>query len=66
MRSGQPGVNAQEYQGFEIMTPQLQEQKKIGAFFKSLDDTITLHQRKLDELKSFKKYMLQNMFPQEG
>ena len=46
MRSGQPGVNAQEYQRFEIMAPPLQEQKKLGAFFANLDRNITLHQRK--------------------
>ena len=45
-RSGQPGVNAQEYQNFEILTPKLDEQKRIGVLFKNLDNLITLHQRK--------------------
>ncbi len=45
-RSGQPGVNAQEYGEFEIYVPKLEEQKKIGAFFRSLDHLITLHQCK--------------------
>ncbi|MBC2153268.1 restriction endonuclease subunit S [Listeria innocua] len=40
-----------------------EEQKKIGGFFKQLDDTIALHQRKLDALKLMKKGFLQQMFP---
>lgn len=40
----------------------LDEQKAIGTFYKNLDNLITLHQRKCDELKKMKKYMLQNMF----
>lgn len=43
-----------------------EEQKKIGEYFSQLDDLITLHQRKCDELKEVKKFMLQNMFPQKG
>ena len=39
-----------------------EEQQKIGAFFKQLDDTIALHQRKLDLLKETKKSFLQKMF----
>ncbi|WP_270337749.1 restriction endonuclease subunit S [Lactococcus petauri] len=61
-RSGQPGVNAKEYSIFEIGVPSYKEQQKIGAFFKQLDDTITLHQRKLDLLKEQKKGFLQKMF----
>ena len=41
-----------------------EEQSKIGRYFDSLDTLITLHQRKCDEIKSLKKYMLQKMFPQ--
>ena len=65
-RSGQPGVNAQEYSEFEIQVPQKEEQTKIGTYFRNLDYLITLHQRKCNELKELKKYMLQNMFPQKG
>ncbi|MBM7544961.1 type I restriction enzyme S subunit [Weissella beninensis] len=39
-----------------------EEQQKIGSFFKQLDDTIALHQRKLDLLKEKKKRFLQKMF----
>ncbi|HFC9126955.1 TPA: restriction endonuclease subunit S [Enterococcus faecium] len=42
------------------------EQQKIGSFFKQLDDTIALHQRKLDLLKETKKGFLQKMFPKNG
>lgn len=45
-RSGQPGVNAQEYANFALSVPCLAEQKKIGAYFTNLDNLITLHQRK--------------------
>ncbi|MFK4844062.1 restriction endonuclease subunit S [Lactococcus petauri] len=61
-RSGQPGVNAKEYSTFEISVPSYEEQRKIGSFFKQLDDTIALHQRKLDLLKEQKKGFLQKMF----
>ena len=44
----------------------IEEQKLIGKYFKELDSLITLHQRKCDNLKEVKKYMLQNMFPQKG
>ena len=65
-RSGQPGVNAQEYSNFKMNVPSIEEQLKIGAFFKQLDDTIALHQRKLDLLKEQKKGFLQKMFPKNG
>ena len=44
-RSGQPGVNAQEYSSFEFSLPSYEEQKRIGRFFRNLDHLITLHQR---------------------
>ncbi|MBT8924674.1 restriction endonuclease subunit S [Lactobacillus delbrueckii subsp. bulgaricus] len=44
------------------MQPSEEEQQKIGSFFKQLDDTIALHQRKLDLLKEQKKGFLQKMF----
>ena len=47
----------------EIIMPSSQsEQAKIAEFFEALDHLITLHQRKCDELRSIKKFMLQNMF----
>ena len=47
---------------FQILIPEIEEQQKIGSFFKHLDDTIALHQRKLDLLKKQKKGLLQKMF----
>lgn len=51
----------------EFMIPKLlDEQSQIGSFFICLDHLITLHQRKCDEIKELKKYMLQKMFPRNG
>ena len=50
----------------EYLAPCMKEQQKIGAYFKQLDHLITLHQRKCEEIKKLKKYMLQKMFPQNG
>ena len=46
--------------------PNYEEQNQIGRYFEQLDNLITLHQRKCDNLKTLKQYMLQNMFPQKG
>jgi len=53
-------------QNMILNIPKLEEQQKIGSFFKQLDDTIALHQRKLDLLKEQKKGYLQKMFPKNG
>lgn len=50
----------------EIPYTSMEEQRKIGDYLDSLDHLITLHQRKCDETKKLKKYMLQKMFPQNG
>ena len=50
----------------ELLVPDIEEQKKIGAYFDYLDHLITLHQRKCEDTKKLKKYMLQKMFPQNG
>ena len=50
----------------KILTPSLEEQSKIGAFFTQLDNTITLQQRKLNSLQKLKKGLLQKMFPKKG
>lgn len=65
-RSGQPGINAQEYASFGIVHPTKDEQSQIGSFFQNLDAQITLHQRKLAKLGAVKKSMLEKMFPREG
>ena len=51
---------------YEIKLPSIEEQIKIGEYFDSLDNLITLHQRKCEQTKKLKKYMLQKMFPQNG
>ena len=51
----------------KLMIPQdIEEQRKIGKYFEELERFITLHQRKCEETKKLKKYMLQKMFPQNG
>ncbi len=55
-------VSGKQMSKMPIMIPELSEQQKIGSFFKQLDDTIALHQRKLDLLKEQKKGFLQKMF----
>lgn len=49
-----------------MMPPTIKEQRIIGEHFKKLDYLITLHQRKCEDAKKLKKYMLQNMFPRNG
>ena len=61
-RSGQPGINAQEYADLLLPLPSLSEQRQIGGFFDCLDSLITLHQRKLELLRNIKKSMLDKMF----
>lgn len=55
-------VSGKQMSKMPIRIPSLIEQKQIGNFFKQLDNTITLHQRKLDYLKEMKKGLLQKMF----
>ena len=45
-RSGQPGVNAQEYSEYDLFAPSKEEQQRIGHFLRGIDNLITLHQRK--------------------
>lgn len=61
-RSGQPGVNAQEYADYQLMLPSRMEQQQIGRTLRSLDNLITLHQRKLELLRNIKKSLLDRMF----
>jgi len=51
----------------QLAVPQdIEEQKAIGKYFSKLNDLITFHQRKCEQTKKLKKYMLQKMFPKEG
>lgn len=63
---GRAKLNADVMMKLNILSPSIKEQQKIGSFFKQLDDTIALHQRKLDLLKEQKKGYLQKMFPKNG
>ena len=62
----QPSLSLWQIEGLSVPFPNVKEQVKIGSFFKQLDTTITLHQRKLDLLKEQKKGFLQKMFPKNG
>lgn len=63
--TGQPLVKASELKSLELIMPtDMNEQMRIGVYFKNLDHIITLHQRKHDNLVQLKKSMLSKMFPQ--
>lgn len=65
--SSQPALSMENIRKFEISLPKRrEEQDKLSGYFDNLDTIITIHQRKCDELKAVKKFMLQNMFPQKG
>ena len=59
-------ISSTQFMEMPIPYPEVEEQKKIGAYFDHLDHLITLHQRKCEETKKLKKFMLQKMFPQNG
>ena len=61
-----PKLNKETCKKIPILCPGFEEQKKIGDYFRSLDNLITLHQRKCEETKKLKKFMLQKMFPKKG
>ncbi|HFI0081718.1 TPA: restriction endonuclease subunit S [Streptococcus suis] len=64
--STQVHIRNGEFLNIKIQVPSLPEQEAIGNFFSTLDRHITLHQRKLDKLKSVKQAYLSEMFPAEG
>ena len=60
-------VSGKQMANMYLMMPKtMEEQRIIGRYFANLDHLITLHQRKCEEVKKLKKYMLQNMFPRNG
>ena len=65
-RSGMPKINRDELNAYSFFAPSKEEQKQIGELFLSLDNLITLHQRKYDKLVNIKKSMLEKMFPKNG
>ena len=60
--TGVPSLSKTVINSVSVAVPSYEEQQKIGSFFKELDDTITLHQRKLEKLQELKKGYLQKMF----
>ena len=62
LQGGQGNLSAQIIKNLDILIPSFEEQQKMGQYFSELNNLITLHQRKCDELQSIKKFMLQNMF----
>ena len=59
-------ISYEDFNNITLFIPDEDEQFNIGAFFRQLDSLITLHQRKLDDLKLLKKGLLQKMFPKNG
>ena len=59
-------VSGKQMEKMSLVLPSLEEQKQIGRFFRTIDDSITLHQRKLEKLKLNKSALLQKLFPQKG
>ena len=64
---GNPKLMNNVMADIEIMIPtHAEEREKLSVFFRNLDNLITLHQKKFEQLTILKKYMLQKMFPQNG
>lgn len=66
LQGGQGNLSGSIVKDLVLNVPNFEEQQKIGSFFKQLDNTIALHQHKLDLLKEKKKGYLQKMFPKNG
>lgn len=66
LQGGQGNLSAQIIKNLEIPFPTFEEQEKVGEIFTELNHLIALHQRKCEQTKELKKYMLQKMFPKKG
>lgn len=66
LQGGQGNLSAQIIKNLKVTIPMREEQNKIGEYFSKVNHLITLHQRKCEQTKTLKKYMLQKMFPQDG
>jgi type I restriction enzyme S subunit len=55
----------EKLKNIDVSFPSIREQEMIAAYFENIDNLITLHQRKCDETKKLKKFMLQKMFPKK-
>lgn len=56
-------VSGKQMEQMNLMVPSIEEQKRVGELFKTMDDAITLHQRKLNKLENLKKAYLEELFP---
>ena len=63
---GRNNYNLKDYYECVVPVPNIAEQRKISRFIDEMNHLITLHQRKCDETKKLKKFMLQKMFPKNG
>lgn len=61
-----PQLSLEQIRDTEILCPSIEEQNKIVELLANIDNLITLHQRKLDSIKEYKKGLLQKMFPKDG
>ncbi len=64
--TGVPSLSKTTINAVATLMPEYAEQKKIGEYFSTFDHLITFHQRKCEQTKKLKKYMLQKMFPKDG
>lgn len=64
--TGQKVLSFLDLQKMKIRVPKYEEQKRIASYIETLDNLITLHQRKFEKLTNVKKSMLEKMFPQNG
>ncbi|MDN5695354.1 MAG: restriction endonuclease subunit S, partial [Staphylococcus equorum] len=62
MRSGQPGINAEEYSSYILKVPCLEEQTKIANFLSAIDQKIEMVTQQIEQAKQWKKGLLQQMF----
>ncbi|KAB6391341.1 restriction endonuclease subunit S [Bacteroides xylanisolvens] len=61
-RSGQPGINSQEYASFPVYTTSLQEEDKIATFLKLLDERIITQNKIIEDLKKLKSAIIEKTF----
>jgi len=65
VRSGQPGINAEEYKNYKFKSSSLKEQQKIANFLSYVDKKITLLKDRLDSFEDFKKFCMQQLFAEK-
>ena len=65
MRSGQPGINAEEYKTLPIFLPSFPEQTKIASFLTAVDEKLIQLKKKKPLLEQYKKGIMQKLFSQE-